>query len=85
MDWKPIVRIKLICTKRVNYTNTALELFNYFTKTIHNKKIEQIEGNIIQKSSIGSILFYKPYSVTVYKYDMISTYPSILMSNLLRP
>ena len=35
--------------------------------------------------SIGSILFYKPYSGPVYKYDIISAYPSILMSNLLRP
>ena len=75
----------MICIKRVNYTNTALELFNYFNKTIHTEKIEQNEGNMIQKSSIGSILFYKPYSGPVYKYDLISTYPSILMSNLLRP
>ena len=35
--------------------------------------------------SICSIFFYKPYSGPVYKYDIISTYPSILMSNLLRP
>ena len=44
-----MVRRKLICIKRVNYTNTALELFNYFNKTIHTEKIEQNEGNIIKK------------------------------------
>ena len=56
-----------------------------FYKTIYTEKIDQNEGQIIQKASIGSIIFYKPYSGPAYEYDIISMYPSILLSNLLIP
>ena len=76
---------KINLYKTGNYTNTALELFNNFNKTIYTEKIDQNEGQIIQKASIGSIIFYKPYSGPAYEYDIISMYPSILLTNLLIP
>ena len=71
----------MIYTKRVIYT--ALELFNYFSKTICTKKIDQTEGQIIQKSPIGTIIFYKPNCGPAYEYDIIVKMLQIILISFL--
>ena len=64
--------------------NTALKLFDKFTKTIitpdHCKQDESIW---IQESSIGANIFYEEYEGRAYKYDVKSMYPNIQNSTKL--
>ena len=76
---------KINLKKTGNYKNVALYLFNSFNKTIYTQHINQHEGNIIQNSTTGAIIFYKNYIGPAYEFDIISMYPSILISNLLIP
>ena len=76
---------KINLCKTGNYKNTALHLFNSFNKTIYTEHINQNEAQIINNASFGAIIFYKPYSGPAYEFDIISMYPSILLSNLLIP
>ena len=84
-DLKKYSYNKINLRKTGNYKNTALNLFNSFNKTIFTEHINQHEANIINNASCGAIIFYKPYSGPAYDFDIISMYPSILLSSLLIP
>ena len=84
-DLKKYSNNKINLRKTGNYKNCALHLFNSFNETIYTKHINQHEANIINNSSCGAIIFYKPYTGSAYEFDIISMYPSILLSNLLIP
>jgi hypothetical protein len=60
--------------------DTALSLFNKYTKTIFPDHIEQDEATWIQNASIGAMITCEPYEGQAYKYDICSQYPSILNS-----
>jgi hypothetical protein len=60
--------------------DTALSLFNKYTKTIFPDHIEQDEATWIQNTSIGAMITCEPYEGPAYKYDICSQYPSILNS-----
>jgi hypothetical protein len=60
--------------------DTALSLFNKYTKTIFPDHIEQDEATWIQNTSMGAMITCEPYEGLAYKYDVCSQYPSILNS-----
>ena len=65
--------------------NTALNLFDRYTKHIANPpKINQIEATFISKCK-GAIIFGQTYKGPLYKYDVKSMYPSIQNSKQLFP
>jgi len=67
--------------KTGNYKNTALDLFDRFTKYLMNpESIEQDEAYWIQSANIGAIIWADQYSGQGYKYDIKSMYPSIMSS-----
>ena len=71
--------------KTGNNADTALNLFDRFTKIIKNPStIRQIEASFISKCK-GSIIFGQTYSGPAYKYDVKSMYPSIQTSSLKFP
>ena len=84
-DLKKYSYNKLNLRKTGNYKNTALHIFNSYNKTIYTEHINQHEANIINNSSCGAIIFCKQYIGPAYEFDIISMYPSILISNLLIP
>ena len=84
-DLKKYSYNKINLRKSGNYKNTAFHLFNSFNKTIYTEHIKQHEGNIINNASCGAIIFYTQYIGPAYEYDIISMYPSILITNLLIP
>ena len=84
-DLKKYSYNKINLRKTGNYKNTALHLFNSYNKTIYTEHINQHEGHIINNASCGAIIFYKPYSGPAYEFDIVSMYPSILISSLLIP
>ena len=66
--------------------NTALDLFDRFTKHIPNADhIHQSEAIAINKASQGAIIFSDDYQGPAYKYDVKSMYPSIMDSNMIFP
>ena len=65
---------------------TALDLFDGFTKGIRNPpQIYQAEAEFISKGKNGPLVFCNPYTGPGYKYDIISSYPSIMSSGCLFP
>lgn len=67
--------------KTGNYKNTALDLFDRFTKYLMNPEpIEQDEAYWIQSANIGAIIWADKYTGEGYKYDIKSMYPSIMSS-----
>jgi hypothetical protein len=68
--------------KTGNITNTALDLFERFTKYIDNPdQIEQDEAEWIQNATVGAIIWADKYQGPAYKYDVKSQYPSIYKSS----
>ena len=67
--------------KTGNIHNTAMDLFDRFTKFIMNpEQIQQDEAVWIQEASTGAIIWAEEYSGPAYCYDVKSMYPSILKS-----
>ena len=60
-----------------NY-DTALNLFNKFTKTINPEPILHDEALWINECMTSSIIWSNEYKGEAYKYDYISMYPSIM-------
>jgi len=71
--------------KTGNNKNTALELFDKFTKHIQSDHMRQVESDFISKASQGALLFHEKYQGPAYKYDIKSMYPSIMKSVQLFP
>lgn len=67
--------------KTGTYQQTALHLFNHFQVTWVPEPITVDEGKWIENSSIGAIIFAKPYTGKLFKYDICSMYPSLLQNN----
>ena len=66
--------------KTGNNADTALNLFDKYTKIIRNPPlITQVESTFISKCK-GAIIFGTPYEGQAYKYDVKSMYPSIQAS-----
>ena len=72
---------KINLRKTGNFKICVLYLINLFNKTIYTHHINQHEGNFIQNSTTGAVIFYKPYNGPAYEFDIISMYPSILITN----
>ena len=64
---------------------TALNLFNKFNKVIIPDKISQLESTFINGALCGGLIFYNKYDGPLYDYDIISFYPSMLLSSMLIP
>ena len=72
--------------KTGNDKNTALNLFDKYTKYIPNAQhIGQIESDWINESSTGAITFARVYEGPGFYYDIKSMYPSIMKSKILFP
>ena len=74
--------------KSGNIPETALNLFDRYTHHIKNPpQIKQAEGNWIQDSKQGALIFAKTdnYIGQGYSYDVKSHYPSIMSSSMLFP
>lgn len=69
--------------KTGNVKNTALHLFERFTKFLSNpEEIQQDEQEWINNSKKGALIYSeKGYTGKAYKYDIKSMYPSLLISN----
>ena len=66
--------------------NTALNLFDKFTKFLSNPdKIEQDESIWISECNSGALMYAEKYEGQAYKYDVKSMYPSLLKSTLKIP
>jgi hypothetical protein len=67
--------------KTGDYKNTALNLFDRFTKfTLNPETIEQDEFIWLRNSTMGAVIFSEKYEGPGYKYDVKSMYPSIYRS-----
>jgi hypothetical protein len=67
--------------KTGDYKNTALNLFDRFTKYILNpESILQDEFKWLRNATSGAVVFGEKYEGPAYKYDVKSMYPSIYMS-----
>ena len=72
--------------KTGNNKATALNLFYSMNKHINADDIEQIEAEYINNSSFGALVYAnKGIYNNVYKYDVVSMYPSIMKSIQLFP
>ena len=71
--------------KTGNNADTALNLFDKYTKIIKNPPlIKQVEASFISKCK-GAIIFGTPYDGSAFKYDIKSMYPSIQASTIKFP
>jgi hypothetical protein len=61
--------------------NTALDLFNRFTKSIVPEEILEDEAEWIDKCSTGALIWSQIYEGEGFKYDFTSMYPSILIDS----
>lgn len=69
--------------KSGSYKNTALYLFQHFTKHIAKAdKIHGVEGQFIIDTYRGGLMKASPYEGVGYKYDVNAMYASILASNM---
>lgn len=67
--------------KTGDYKNTALNLFDRYTKYILNPEtISQDEFIWLRNSTMGAVIFSEKYEGPGYKYDVKSMYPSIYRS-----
>ena len=67
--------------KTGNINNTCLELFDRMTRfLIEPENILQDEAIWINKSSTASLIWAHKYEGNVYKYDVKSEYPSLMIS-----
>ena len=65
---------------------TALNLFYNFNKHIKVDNIKQVEAEFINKSSHGALMYSeKGIFDNIYKYDVVSMYPSIMASGQMFP
>ena len=72
--------------KSGNIDATALHLFDRFTKHIRNPpNIFQAEATFISNSKQGALIFGEPYEGEGHKFDIVSSYPSIMNSSFLFP
>ena len=64
---------------------TSLQLF-YDLCHAHEdpEQISERESQILQKATNGPMIWSKPYDGYAYKYDVVSEYPSIMMSKFLK-
>lgn len=68
--------------KTGDYKNTALNLFDRFTKFILNpENILQDEFIWLRNATMGAIIFSEKYEGPAYKHDVKSMYPSIYLSS----
>jgi hypothetical protein len=61
-------------------TQTSLTLFYHFNKVIP-EKITSDEGKWLEAAMTGALAWAKPYEGEIWKYDVISMYPSIMQDN----
>lgn len=73
---KGIINIK----KSGSPQNTALYIFDRFTKTITVEPLNQDEAFWIHEATNGAMIWADEYEGPAYKYDFCSYYPSILHS-----
>jgi hypothetical protein len=67
--------------KSGNVNNTCLELFDKMTRFLTEpENIMQDEGIWIKESTIGSLIWGEKFEGNVYKYDVKSHYPYIMIS-----
>ena len=72
--------------KSGSISQTALNLFDRFTHHIRNPaKIEEQEAQYISNSKQGALIFGEEYNGIGYKFDIVSSYPSIMNSKMLFP
>ena len=72
--------------KTGNIDRTALYLFDRFTKHIRTPpNIYQAEAEFISNAKQGALIFAEPYQGEAYKFDIVSSYPSIMNSSFLFP
>lgn len=64
--------------KTGNAQNTALNLFDKFTKIITPEPLLQDEAHWISEATNGAMIWATPYKGELHKYDFCSFYPSIL-------
>ena len=62
---------KINLRKTGNFKIYVLYLINLFNKTIYTHHINQHEGNFIQNSTTGAVIFYKPYNGPAYEFDIL--------------
>ena len=72
--------------KSGSISQTALNLFDRFTHHIRNPpKIEEQEAQYISNSKQGALIFGEDYNGVGHKFDIVSSYPSIMNSKMLFP
>ena len=71
--------------KSGSYKNASLDLFDKFTQYLNEpEQILQDEAEWINLSSIGALIWAKPYEGELYKYDVKSLYPHLMKSTTLK-
>ena len=72
--------------KSGSISQTSLNLFERFTHHIRNPpKIEEKEAEFISNSKQGALIFGEEYNGVGHKFDIVSSYPSIMNSKQLFP
>ncbi len=59
---------------------TSLALFNHFNEVVP-EKITAEESVWLNATTVGAIVWCRPYEGEIWKYDIVSMYPSIMQDN----